>query len=349
MRFLITGHTGFVGAWTTLFLREFGHTVCGLALEPYIGESDERGLYELARLDKLLEADLRVDIRDFEALKRAIDQTRPDFVFHFAAQQLVRESFRRPRETFEINVMGTVNLLEAIGAFSDIKGVIVATTDKVYKNASYIWGYRECDPLGADDPLSGSKAACDLIAQSYIARSDCKTPIGIVRSANLLGGGDNCKEHLIVDVINACKRGAAAKLRNPSAIRSWQHVLDSINGYYLLALRLIDGSLPEGAKDGAFNFGANADSFESVASVANKVVCAWEGARDWEFVGDAENIKETPTLSIDSKKAKFYLGWENRLDSDKAIDWTVGWEREVFLGGDARAISLRQIKEFLAL
>jgi CDP-glucose 4,6-dehydratase len=349
MRFLITGHTGFVGAWTALFLRELGHEVCGLSLEPYIGENGERGLYDLARLNELFKADLRIDIRDFEALKAALKRMRPDFVFHFAAQQLVRESFRQPRLTFETNAMGTVNILEAIGGAVGIKGAIVATTDKVYKNISHIWGYRENDPLGADDPLSGSKAACDLIAQSYIARADYQTPIGIVRSANLLGGGDNCKEHLIVDLIGACKRGVAAKLRNPNAVRSWQHVLDSINGYYLLALRLIDGSLPEGAKDGAFNFGANSDSFDSVGGVATKIVERWEGAIAWEFVGDAENIKEALTLGIDSKKAKFYLGWENKLDLDKVIDWTVGWEREVFLGKDAREVTLRQIAAYLKL
>ena len=349
MRFLITGHTGFVGAWTALFLRELGHTVSGLSLEPYIGENGERGLYELARVGETLEADLRVDIRDFSALKRAIEQTSPDFIFHFAAQQLVRESFRRPRLTFETNAMGTVNVLEAIGEVGGVKGAIVATTDKVYKNVSHIWGYRENDPLGASDPLSGSKAACDLIAQSYIARADYKTPIGIVRSANLLGGGDNCKEHLVVDLINACKQGAAAKLRNPNAIRSWQHVLDSINGYYLLASRLIDGSLPEGAKDGTFNFGASADSSDSVGSVASKIVDRWQGAIAWEFAGDSENIKEELTLGIDSKKAKFYLGWDNKLDLDALLDWTVGWEREVFFGADAREVCLRQIGAYLRL
>ncbi|MDR2153162.1 MAG: CDP-glucose 4,6-dehydratase [Helicobacteraceae bacterium] len=349
MRFLITGQTGFVGAWTALFLRELGHSVCGLGLAPYVGENGERGLYELAKVGETLEADLRVDIRDFDALKRAIEQTRPDFVFHFAAQQLVRESFRRPRLTFETNVMGTVNLLEAIGLVGGVKGAIVATTDKVYKNVSQIWGYRESDPLGASDPLSGSKAACDLIAQSYIARADYATPIGIVRSANLLGGGDNCKEHLAVDLINACKQGAAARLRNPNAIRSWQHALDSINGYYLLALRLIDGSLPSEAKDGAFNFGANSDSFESVGNVSDKIIARWEGAIAWEFAGDRENIKEELTLGIDSKKAKFYLGWENKLDLDTLLDWTVAWEREVFFGASAREVSLRQIGEYQRL
>ncbi|MDR2034469.1 MAG: CDP-glucose 4,6-dehydratase [Helicobacteraceae bacterium] len=349
MRFLITGHTGFVGAWLTLYLRELGQEVCGLALPPYVGANGERGLYDLARTGEALRSDLRVDIRDFEALKEAIEAQKPDFVVHLAAQQLVRESFRAPRLTFETNVMGTVNVLEAIKD-ADVKGAIVAATDKVYKNVSQIWGYREDDPLGASDPLSGSKAAADLIAQSYIARGDYKIPIGIVRSANLLGGGDNCKEHLVVDLINACKNGAAAKLRNPKAIRSWQHVLDSINGYYMLALRLIDGSLPDGAKDGAFNFGASAESSDSVGSVATMIVDRWgEGAKMWEFEGDAENIKEEETLGIDSKKAKFYLGWDNKLDLERVIDWTIGWEKEVFNGADARSVSQRQVKEFLSL
>ncbi|GHV04495.1 CDP-glucose 4,6-dehydratase [Campylobacterota bacterium] len=345
MRFLLTGHTGFVGSYMSLFLREMGHTVSGLALDPIRGEADERGIFELARVGELLEHDLRVDVRDHEAVCRAIQTVKPDFVVHLAAQQLVRESFRQPRATFETNVMGTVNLLEAI-ASAGVQGALIATTDKVYQNRSQIWGYREDDKLGASDPLSGSKAAADIITQSYSARADYAVPLGIARSANLLGGGDNCKEHLVVDCIAACKECRSVKLRSPNAVRSWQHVLDSISGYYELALRL---TRKEPIAEGAFNFGADADSYETVGKVATMIAHEWGDTPDYEFVGDPENIKEEATLSIDSKKAKFYLGWRNRLGLLELVKWTVDWEREVFRGADARTISLAQVREFLKL
>jgi CDP-glucose 4,6-dehydratase len=339
MHFLITGHTGFKGAWLALTLRERGHTVSGIALEPAPGS-----LYERARLSELLLRDLRVDIRDGVATQQAIMSVEPDVVLHLAAQPLVRESYRDPRYTYETNTLGTLNVLLAVEHTPSVKAQVIITTDKVYRNVNQIWGYRESDPLGGVDPYSASKAAADLITQSWMAGSGCRVPTAIARAGNVVGGGDVCTDRLMVDLVAAFSTGQAVRLRYPEAIRPWQHVLDCLNGY----LDLTDALLRGESSGEAFNFGPDTRSFVSVGAVATAVASLW-GTESVIEVDDGAHVHEATLLSLDSRKAELDLGWRNRMQFQEAVAWTVAWEKQVRAGEDARAVTVAQIREFMTL
>ena len=336
MHYLVTGHTGFKGAWLTLMLLEQGHTVSGLALEPAAGS-----IYEQARLSELLRHDLRVDIRDGAATRDAITALEPDVVVHLAAQALVRESYRDPRWTYETNTMGTFNVLQAVENTPSVKAQLIITTDKVYRNVNQISGYRESDPLGGVDPYSASKAAADLITQSWIAGSGSQVPTAIARAGNVIGGGDVCADRLMVDLIAAFSTGQAVTLRYPDAVRPWQHVLDCLNGYVTLT-----DSLLRGASSGeAFNFGPGTGSFVPVGQVATAVGSLW-GPDSVVTVDDGAHAHEANLLALDSRKAELRLGWRNRLEFSDALSWTVAWEKRVRAGEDARTVTVSQINEF---
>ena len=339
MHYLVTGHTGFKGAWLALMLTERGHTVSGLALEPAAGS-----LYERARLSELLLRDLRVDIRDGGATERAIAAVEPDVVLHLAAQPLVRESYRDPRYTYETNTLGTLSVLQAVEHTPSVKAQLIITTDKVYRNVNQIWGYRESDPLGGVDPYSASKAAADLITQSWMAGSGCRVPTAIARAGNVIGGGDVCEDRLMVDLVAAFSTGQAVRLRYPEAVRPWQHVLDCLNGYLDLTDALLSG---EGSGE-AFNFGPETRSFVSVGAVTTAVASLWGTDSEVEVDGGT-HVHEATLLSLDSRKAELALGWRNRLQFHDALAWTVAWEKQVRAGGDARAVSVAQISEFIRL
>jgi len=339
MHYLITGHTGFKGAWLALLLLERGHTVSGLALEPAPGS-----LYERARLSELLLRDLRVDIRDGVATQQAIMSVEPDVVLHLAAQPLVRESYRDPRYTYETNALGTLSVLQAVEHTPSVKAQVIVTTDKVYRNVNQIWGYRESDPLGGVDPYSASKAAADLIAQSWMAGSGSHVPTAIARAGNVIGGGDVCAERLMVDLVAAFSAGQAVRLRYPEAVRPWQHVLDCLNGY----LDLTDALLRGESSGEAFNFGPDTRSFVSVGEVANAVASLW-GTDSVVEVDDAMHVHEASLLSLDSRKAELKLGWRTRMQFEDALAWTVAWEKRVRAGEDARTVSVAQISEFMRL
>ncbi|MFZ4497882.1 MAG: CDP-glucose 4,6-dehydratase, partial [Candidatus Nanopelagicales bacterium] len=228
MHYLVTGHTGFKGAWMTMWLTSQGHQVSGLALDPEPG-----ALFETAKLHPLLAHDIRADIRDSANVMDALRVTAPDVVIHLAAQPLVRESYLNPRWTFETNVMGTMNVLEAVQQTPSVKTQLIITTDKVYRNVNQVAGYVEPDPLGGDDPYSASKAMADLLTHSWVT-SFGGPPTAVARAGNVIGGGDVCKDRLIPDVIAALASGKAPVLRYPNAVRPWQHVLDCINGYLML-------------------------------------------------------------------------------------------------------------------
>ena len=336
MHYLVTGHTGFKGAWLVLMLKERGHIVSGLALEPAPGS-----LYERARLSTLLLHDLRVDIRDAAATQRAIVAVKPDVVLHLAAQPLVRESYRDPRYTYETNTLGTLNVLNAVEHSPTCRAQVVITTDKVYRNVNQIWGYRESDPLGGVDPYSASKAAADLITQCWMASSGSSVPTAIARAGNVIGGGDVCAERLMVDLVAAFSSGQAVRLRHPEAVRPWQHVLDCLSGYLELTNALLGGE----SSGEAFNFGPDTGSFVAVGAVASAVASLW-GPDSVVELDEGTHVHEATLLSLDSRKAELAFGWQNRMQFRDALQWTVAWEKQVRAGEDARMVTIAQISEF---
>lgn len=336
MHYLVTGHTGFKGAWLTVMLHQAGHTVSGLALDPL-----ESSLFERARLHELLEHDHRVDIRNADATAAAIAQTSPDVVIHMAAQPLVRESYRQPRLTYDTNVTGTMNVLEAVERTPSVKAHLVITTDKVYRNDGRVEGYREDDPLGAADPYSTSKAMADLVTQSHIA-SGATVPTAIARGGNVIGGGDVSPERLIPDLVAAFASGRAASIRNPDAVRPWQHVLDCLDGY----LTIVDRMLESGTA-GTWNIGPGRESFVTVGEVATVAAEHWGVDATW--VGQPDTgLHESQLLSLDPSKAELELRWRNTLVYPLSVEWTIDWHRRHHDGADARALMLSQLSDFLA-
>lgn len=336
MHYLVTGHTGFKGAWLTMMLTGRGHTVSGIALDPA-----PLSLFERGNIGERLEHDLRVDIRDAEATNRAVNAIAPDVVVHLAAQPLVRESYRDPRGTWESNLNGTYNVLEAVRTTPGVRAQLVITTDKVYRNVNQIWGYREGDPLGGADPYSASKAAADLLTQSWIASFGGDVPTAIARAGNVIGGGDVSPERLMVDLVEAFSSKHPVVLRYPDAVRPWQHVLDCLNGYLLLVDSLLDGS--NGGE--AFNFGPGSSSFVSVGDVARTVASVWgDGAEVVVQQNDA--LPEAGLLALDARKAELLLGWKDRLALPEALLWTVEWWKNVLGGAGAAELTESQIKAF---
>lgn len=336
MHYLITGHTGFKGPWLILLLRSRGHTVSGLALDAPPG-----GLFEQAALTRQLLTDHRVDIRDAQATTAAIRSTAPDVVIHMAAQSQVRESYRDPRYTYETNAMGTLNVLEAVTKTPSVRAHVVVTTDKVYRNINQEAGYVETDPLGGDDPYSASKAMADLLTQSWV-RSYPGCPTAIARGGNVIGGGDVSPERLMPDLVRAYAGGRPPLLRFPQAVRPWQHVLDCLNGYLVIAEAL----LSDGAKgQDQWNIGPGRDSFVEVGQVATLAAELWGGGAHWDNQ-PGEHPHEANLLALDATKAQRELGWRNRLRFHDAVGWTIDWERRVHDGADPLAVTLEKIGAF---
>ena len=334
MHYLITGHTGFKGAWLALLLAARGHQVSGLALEPEPGS-----LFIQANIAEQLKADLRVDIRDAEATAAAVRSVAPDVVVHLAAQALVRESYREPRYTYETNAMGTLNVLEAVAGTPSVQANVVITTDKVYRNINQEAGYVETDPLGGDDPYSASKAMADLLTQSWV-RSFPGVPTAVARAGNVIGGGDVCRDRLLPDLVTAYAAGVAPRLRFPHAVRPWQHVLDCLNGYLTLADALLAGS-----GLGEWNFGPGRDSFVEVGDVASLSAQLWGHGAQWQ-PQPGEHPHEAGLLALDAGKAQRDLGWRDRLPFWDAVAWTVDWYRRIENGADPLAVTTEQIAMF---
>ena len=334
MHYLITGHTGFKGAWLTLWLHSLGHKVSGIALDPLPG-----ALFELANLAELMENDLRIDIRNAEKTISAIQNISPDVVFHMAAQPLVRESYKDPRGTIETNVMGTLNVIEGVSKSPSVKAHVVITTDKVYRNVNQEAGYVESDPLGGEDPYSASKAMADILTHSWVS-SFGGPPTAIVRAGNVIGGGDVSPDRLIPDLIQTLTKDEPIKLRYPNAVRPWQHVLDCLNGYIYISNALIRGQ-----DVGEINIGpseANLTSVIQVAELASHLLGS-------KFRWDAETSiqpHEAGLLTLDSSKANSLLNWQDKLGLENAVAWTVDWYKKQKLNKDIRAITLEQIFEY---
>jgi CDP-glucose 4,6-dehydratase len=338
MKVLVTGHTGFKGSWLTLVLTQAGHDVSGIALDPL-----PNGIFEKARVGNLLTKEFRADIRDGALVTNLVQEIQPELVFHLAAQPLVRESYEHPRETLDTNIWGTLNLIDACLAIESVKRLVVVTTDKVYRNIEKTTGYQEDDPLGGDDPYSVSKACADLLTSSW-AHSFGRPGLGIAtaRSGNVIGGGDVSKDRLIPDLLDAFEHGQAAKIRYPNAVRPWQHVLDALSGYLLLANYLVAN------KDfSSWNFASDETNLATVADVCDMVAGLWGRKASW--VTDAStNPHEAGLLLLNAKKAEAVLGWRNKLGVNDAIKWTLDWEKST-KASDARQVSYAQITKYLEM
>ena len=334
MHFLITGHTGFKGAWLTLILRERGHLVSGISLPPEAGS-----LFERANVGKFLENDIHCDIRHLKNLTSHFERINPDVVIHLAAQPLVRESYKNPIETFETNVMGTVNVLKASQQLKQLKAQLIVTTDKVYKNIIKSSGFVETEPLGGQDPYSASKAMADIATQSWLSSFE-NSPSVIARAGNVLGGGDVCADRLIPDLINSYSTGITPKLRAPNSVRPWQHVLDCLNGYLMLVNAVIEKNV-----DGAWNFGPDEDQSKTVAEVADIAAKVWGVEKAWE--NDlGQHPHEASTLILNSNKARTELGWSDKLSFEETVEWTTNWYKNVDAGMDPLEETLKNIRVF---
>ena len=330
----LTGHTGFKGSWLSVLLQERGRGVAGMALNPEVGS-----LFELLRLASSLDSDERLDIRDQGAVEAAIRRQESDFIFHLAAQPLVRQSYRSPEETIATNVTGTMNVLEAVRTAPTVRGQIIVTTDKVYRNVGKREGYVESDPLGGDDPYSASKAMADILAQSWNASFE-GPPMAIARAGNVVGGGDISPDRLLPDLIRAFAAGQTARIRYPNAVRPWQHVLDCLNGYLLLADEVLAGQAT-----GPWNFGPPPQSIVSVADVADLAARLWGADARWE-TEKGEHPHEASFLTLDSTKARTHLAWRDKLDIEESITWVVEWHKRVLAGEDPRSVTVDQVKRF---
>jgi CDP-glucose 4,6-dehydratase len=341
MHVLVTGHTGFKGAWLVSLLNQLGHSVSGLALDPIPGS-----LFDCGGFDSRVRQDFRGDIRSVAVVQETLREAQPDIVVHLAAQSLVLESYVRPRETYEVNVFGTLNVLETIKANDCVSSAVIVTTDKVYANTGKLTGYVETDPLGGADPYSSSKAMADLLTSGW-AQSFDVCPLGIARAGNVIGGGDVSAHRLMPDLMRDFTRGTPAAIRNPKAVRPWQHVLDCLNGYLLL----ID-FLEMNRSSGAWNFGPEPTSFTTVAELADTARDTYMRLGESHATWNAITVKqehEAALLTLDSTKARGELGWRDHLTFEQAVEWTVEWAVRVNAGESAARVTDTQVQRFLEL
>jgi CDP-glucose 4,6-dehydratase len=332
---LITGHTGFKGAWLALWLERLGASVTGFSN----GIPTTPSLYGEARVEEGLRS-IEGDVRDLAAVEQAFAGARPEVVIHMAAQSLVRRSFAEPVETYATNVMGTVHVLDAARRDGEVRVVVVVTSDKCYENREWLWGYREDEPMGGHDPYSNSKGCAELVTAAY--RSSFEGPaIASGRAGNVIGGGDWAEDRLIPDVMNAALEGRAAPIRNPGAIRPWQHVLNPLSGYLLLAERLWESS--DYAEP--WNFGPADDEAQPVRWIVERLAEAWDGELRWE-TDAGEHPHEAHHLKVDSSKARARLGWRPTWDLGQALASIVQWYAGVRAQSDLRELALDQIAAF---
>ena len=336
-RVLVTGHTGFKGGWLSLWLQHMGAEVTGLALDPPTDPS----FFEQTRLAELVRHEI-VDVRDEARTAALIADVQPEIVFHLAAQPLVRYSYDHPVETYATNIMGTVHVLEACRKTDSVRAAICITSDKCYENRETMQPYREDDPIGGHDPYSSSKGAAELVISAY-RRSYPDAPlIASVRAGNVIGGGDWALDRLVPDIVRAMLRGEPVKVRNPASIRPWQHVLEALSGYLLIAERLLEG---DGRIATAFNFGPANDDTQPVSWIVDHMLEGWGGG-EW-IQPEGAQPHEATLLRLDCGKARAELGWKPRFRLQDALDKVVEWHKVVANDGDARAISLAQIDDYM--
>ena len=332
MKILLTGHTGFKGAWLTVMLKILGHEVHGISNEVL-----PNSMYLTSNVAKYISSSTFIDIRNQSDLTKTVKKIDPEVVVHFAAQSLVINSFEMPLETYQINVMGTLNLLESCRTLENLKATLVITSDKVYKNINKDSGYIEADALGGTDPYSSSKAAADIATQSW---RECfgQTPIAIARSGNVIGGGDWSRNRLVPDTVRSILNCDALVIRNPLAVRPWQHVLDCLHGY----IKLIDSQVSRGTQS-EWNFGPNNQSNKNVNDFLKEFENCWK--TEINIINNKSPYKETGRLILDSSKARKHLAWYEKLNFEQTISWTVDWYKKMNSDNETE----NQVKKFLSL
>jgi CDP-glucose 4,6-dehydratase len=346
-RVFLTGHTGFKGAWLSLWLTSMGARVWGYSLK----SPTNPNLYDLLGLNKLLAGEWIGDIRDLDNVKRAVEIVKPEIVFHLAAQPLVRDSYKNPLETYSINVMGTANLLEAIRSCPTVRAVVNITTDKCYENREWHWGYRENEPLGGYDPYSSSKACSELVTSSY--RSSFYNPstydqhgvaIASARAGNVIGGGDWAVDRLIPDCFRSLVNKEPILIRNPNSIRPWQHVLEPLGGYLLLGQRLVeDGPI----FSEAWNFGPADQDARTVKWIVERICGMWDENTGYVIEKSEDKVHEATYLKLDCSKASAILGWRPRWSLEEALSKIVEWNHTLQLRPDEIFdFSIAQIEEY---
>jgi CDP-glucose 4,6-dehydratase len=343
-RVLVTGHTGFKGSWLTLWLRQLGAEVWGLAKD--IPSSPSH--FEVASLHNLVNSQM-ADVRDAKTVRSTIESVQPDFVFHLAAQSLVRSSYAYPLETWLTNTVGTLHLLDALRDLRKPCVAIMITSDKCYDNVEWIWGYRETDALGGPDPYSASKGAAELAIRSYVRSFFPKNGhvrLGIGRAGNVIGGGDWAEDRIVPDCVRAWSKGDSVSLRNPVATRPWQHVLEPLSGYLNLALALHEDSRFHGEP---FNFGPPANQNHAVKELVSAMSPHWDKVR-WKVLSGFEGPHESGLLKLNCDKALHHLGWTALWDFETTVRETVLWYRHFYERGHApmAAYSLHQIESYVS-
>jgi CDP-glucose 4,6-dehydratase len=331
---LVTGHTGFKGAWLTLWLHAMGARVTGVGLGPPTDPS----LFELAGVGDVCDS-RAIDVRDAAALDRAVAQAAPEVVIHMAAQAMVRRSFRDVRETYDVNVMGTVNVLEAVRRAGSATAIVNVTSDKCYENREWEWGYREDEPMGGFDPYSSSKGCSEIVTSAM--RRSFALPLASGRAGNVVGGGDWGEDRLVPDLMRGALAGDAIEIRRPDAVRPWQHVLNPLSGYLLLAQRLAgDGSYAT-----AFNFGPPDEDARPVQYLVDRLAQRWPDRLDLR-VDAGPHAHEATHLKLDSSRARARLEWAPTWHLDATLDAIVDWYLALRRGDDVRATTLGQIEAF---
>lgn len=338
-RVFITGHTGFKGSWLSLWLAQKGAVVTGYALRPPTNPS----LFEQARVADVM-TDIDGDVRDLARLEAAMIDACSEVVFHLAAQPLVRYSYENPVETYATNVMGTVHLLDACRRVESVRAVVCITSDKCYENREWVWPYRENDPMGGYDPYSSSKGAAELVVSAYRRSYFAAGPaVASVRAGNVIGGGDWATDRLVPDIIRALLAGERPQIRAPRSMRPWQHVLEALNGYIMIAERLLTGD--RNFAD-SWNFGPSDDDVRSVEWIVDQMLAGW-GTDGWDHPGGL-HPHEATLLALDCAKARRELGWRPALKLNDTLNMIVDWHRSVAKGLDARAVTVKQIFEYQA-
>ena len=337
-RVLVTGHTGFKGSWLSLWLDRLGAHVTGLSLDP----PSSPNLFTDARVADRVD-DRRGDIRDASLVSAVIEETRPQVILHLAAQAIVRAGYKEPIETFETNIMGTAYIIDAASRCSDTQAVLAVTTDKCYRNDGGSHAFIEDDPLGGDDPYSASKAAAEIVGHA-LRNVHTNTLIATARAGNVIGGGDWGQDRLVPDLVRAFIAGSSTPIRNPDAIRPWQHVLDPLSGYLQLADAMLQGRVDVAR---GWNFGPLADDARTVRWIADESTRLWGDNAGWHH-DTAEHPHEAPFLRLNARRAMEELNWRPRLTVEESIAWTIDWYRESKGNADPASLCLAQLETFEA-